>query len=177
VFLAGTVAERLLEAGRFPVIAIRVVHPGVLGQPGSVLLPFAARPRSAARALFLLRLLGEDLRHLHVLFVRELPRLRVRIRTGEAARRYLAEGHAFVASVEEELRSSLAPHRFELDASVVVSADAPSEILLHAARYRSRLIALDASERTSPLRLFYRDPIERVLRDAPSDVAVYRSVD
>lgn len=177
VFLAGTVAARLIEAGRFPVVAIRVVHPGVLGQPGSVLLPLAARPRSAAHALFLLRLLGEDLHHLHVLFVRELPRLRLRIQGGEGARRLLAEVRAFVAPVEETLRTGLAPHRFELDSSVVVSDDAPRDVLLHAARYRSRLICLDASDRTLPSRLFYRDPIERVLRDTPSDVAVYRSLD
>jgi hypothetical protein len=176
-FLAGTVAARLLEAVRFAVIAIRVVHPGVLGQPGSVLLPLAVRPRSAARALLLLRLLGEDLRHLHVLFVRELPRLRLRIASGGSARRLLAEGRAFVPPVEEVLRSGLAPHRFALDSSVVVSDDAPREVLLHAARYRSRLICLDASERRVPSRLVTRDPIERVLRDAPSDVAVYRSLD
>jgi len=177
MFLAGTVAERLLEAGHFPVIAIRVVHPGVLGQPGRVLLPLAARPRSAAHALFLLRLLGEDLRHLHVLFVRELPRLRHRILSREGASKRLVEGRAFVASVEEALRTGLAPHRFELDSSVVVSDDAPREVLLHAVRYRSRLICLDASERALPSRFFSRDPIERLLRDTPSDVAVYRSLD
>ena len=177
VFLAGTVAARLLEAGRVPVVAIRVVHPGVLGQPGSVLLPLAAPAGSAARALFLLRLLGEDLLRLHVLFVRELPRLRLRVLTGEGAARLLAEGRASASTVEEALRTALAPHRFELDSSVVVSDDAPREVLLHAGKHRSRLICLDASERTSPARLFYRDPIERVLRDAPSDVAVYRSAD
>jgi hypothetical protein len=177
MFLGGTVAERLLEAGRFPVIAIRVVHPGVLGQPGSVLLPLAARLPSAAHALFLLRLLGEDLQHLHVLFVRELPRLRLRIPSGEGARRRLAEARACVAPVEEALRTGLASHRFQLDSSVVASEDVSREVLLHAAKYRSRLICLDASERTLPSRLFYRDPIERVLRDAPADVAVYRSLD
>jgi hypothetical protein len=177
VFLAGTVAARLLEAGRFPVIAIRVVHPGVLGQPGSVLLPLAASPRSTARALFLLRLLGDDLHYLHVLFVHELPRLRHRILTGERARRPLVERRAFVASVEEALRTGLAPHRFQLDSSVVVSGDASREVLLHATKYRSRLICLDASETKSPSRLFYRDPIEQILRDPPSDVAVYRSLD
>ena len=57
---------RFPQPSAFPVIAIRVVHPGVLGQPGTVLLPLAASPRSAARALFLLRLLGGDLQYLHV---------------------------------------------------------------------------------------------------------------
>lgn len=175
--LAGTVAARLLEAGRAPVIAIRVVHPGVLGQPGSVLLPLPARPRSAAHALLLLRLLGEDLRHLHVLVVRELPRLRLRMLSDEGAGRLLAEGRAFVAPVEEALRSWLAPHHFELDSTVVVSDDAPREVLLHAGKYRSRLIGLDASEMRGPSTRSSHDPVERVLRDAPSDVAVYRSVD
>ena len=109
--------------------------------------------------------------------MRELPRLRLRILSGEGARRPLVERRIFVASVEKALRTGLAPHRFQLDSSVVVSPDAPREILLHASKYRSRLICLDASERTSTSRLFYRDPIERVLRDTPSDVAVYRSLD
>jgi len=46
-FLAGTVSARLLGAGRFRVVALRVVHPGVLGQPGRVLLPLAGHPRGA----------------------------------------------------------------------------------------------------------------------------------
>jgi nucleotide-binding universal stress UspA family protein len=175
--LAGTVSARLLEAGRFSVIAIRVVHPGVLGQPGSVLLPLAGAPRAAANALPLLRLLGGDLRHLHVLVVREVPHLRFRFLRSKRAERLLAGGYALVATIEEELRVGLALHRFDLDSSVVVSDDAPKEILLHAAKHRSRLICLGASRRTWRQRLVYGAPIERVLRDTPSDVAVYRSVD
>jgi len=174
--LAGTVSARLLDAGRFPVVAIRVVHPGVLGQPGSVLLPLAGAPRAAANALPLLRLLGGDLRRLHVLFVREVSRVRFRVLRSEAAARLLETGRALVGPIEDDLRTGLAPHRFELDSSVVVSDDAPKEIVLHAAKHRSRLICLDASRRTLRQRLVYGDPIERVLRDAPSDVAVYRSV-
>ena len=40
----------------------------------------------------------------------------------------------------------------------------------------SRLVCLGASERSLPQRLAYGNPIERILRDAPCDVAVYRSV-
>ena len=173
--LAGTVGARLLEAGRFPVVAIRVVHPGVLGQPGSVLLPIADRPRPSANALPLLRLLGEDLRYLHVLFVRELSRFRFRVLGTRTAERLLTEGRAFVAPIEDELRDGLAPHRFEIDSTVVVSDDAPKEIVLHAGKHRSRLICLAASKRTLPQRLVFGNPIELILRDAPSDVAVYRS--
>jgi hypothetical protein len=175
--LAGTVTARLLEAGRFSVIAMRVLHPGVLGQPGSVLLPIAGRPRQAALALPLLRLIGEDLERLHLLLVREMSGLRLRFMTHEAAETLLAEGRALLAPIEDELRAGLAPHRFELDSSVVVSRDAPKEILLCAGRYRSRLIGLDASWRALPERMAFGDPIEHILRDAPSDVAVYRTVD
>ena len=176
-FLDGTVSARLLDAGRFSVVAMRVVHPGVLGQPGSVLLPLAGAPRAAANALPLLRLLGGDLRHLHVLVVREVSRVRFRFLRSERAERLVASGRALVATIEEELRDGLAPHRFGLDSSVVVSDDVPKEILLHAAKHRSRLICLGASRRTRRQRLVYGSPIERVLRDTPADVAVYRSVD
>lgn len=172
--LAGTVSARLLEAGRFAVIALRVVHPGVLGQPGRVLLPLAGRPEPALHALPPLRLLGDDLHRLHLLYVREVSRLRFRILSRAAVEKMLVRGRAFVAPIEEELVRGLAPHHFELDSSVVVSDDAPKEILLHAARHRCRLICLGASERTLPQRLVYGNPIEQVLRATPADVAVYR---
>ena len=176
-FLAGTVSARLLAAGRFSVIAMRVVHPGVLGQPGNVLLPIAGRPRQAELALPFLRLVGADLRRLHLLIVRRVSGLRLRLLGNGGTSVLEAGGRALVARIEEELRAGLAPHRFELDSSVVVSDDPPREILLCAARHRSRLIGLGASRRTLRERLLYGNPIEQLLREAPSDVAIYRSVD
>lgn len=175
-FLAGTVSARLLEAGRFSVIAMRVVHPGVLGQPGSVLLPIAGRPHQAALALPLLRLLGDDLQRLHLLLVREVYGLRFRSMSHERAEKLLAEGRALVAPIEDEIRAGLAPLHLELDSSVVVSDDALREILVYAGKHRSRLIGLGASRRTRLERVVFGNPIERLLRDAPSDVAVYRTV-
>ena len=172
-FLAGTVSARLIEARRCPVIAIRVVHPGVLGQPGSVLLPVEAQDGDVRHAVAVLRHLGPDLQRLHVLLVLELSRLRMRFLSAQGASRLLAEGRELVIPVEDELRAGLAPQRVELDSSVVVSDDAPKEILLHAGKHRSRLICLAAPEhRLAP----HGDPIERVLRDTPSDVAVYGRV-
>ena len=176
-FLAGTVSARLLAAAQCPVVAIRVVQPGVLGQPGRVLLPLAGHPRGARSAHPLLRLLAPDLRELHVLLVRELSRLRYRLLRAATARRLLEEGRAFVARVEDEVARALAGHAVALDGSVVVSDDAVKEILVVAARLHSRLVCLGASERSLPQRLAYGNPIEQVLRDAPCDVAVYRSVD
>jgi nucleotide-binding universal stress UspA family protein len=174
--LDGTVSARLLDACRFPVVAIRVVHPGVLGQPGSVLLPLAGAPRAAANALPLLSLLGGDLHRLHVVLVRELSRLRFRLLRSDRAERLLASGRALAATIEADLRVGLGPHRFEIDSSVVVSDSVPKAILLQAAKHRSRLICLGASRRTWPQRLVYGNLIEQILRDTPSDVAVHRSV-
>jgi nucleotide-binding universal stress UspA family protein len=176
-FLAGTASARLLREGRFSVIAIRVVHPGVLGQPGRVLLPFAGRPRQAALALPLLRLLGRDLHHLHLLHVREVSRLRLRLMSPDRVERLLAEGRAALAPIEEELRAALAPLRFGLDASVAVSDSTRAEILVCAGRLRSRLIGLGASRRSLWERTLYGAPIEQLLQDAPADVAVYRTVE
>jgi nucleotide-binding universal stress UspA family protein len=174
--LAGTVSARLLEAGRFSVVAVRVVHPGVLGQPGSVLLPIAGRPHQAALALPLLRLLGRDLQRLHVLFVREVSGLRFRFMSQEGAEELLARGRALVAPIEDELRAGLAPLRLQLDSSVTVSESARNEILVWSSKLRSRLIALGASRRTLLQRVVSGNPVEHLLRDAPADVAVYRTV-
>jgi nucleotide-binding universal stress UspA family protein len=175
-FLAGTVSARLLAAARFNVIALRVVQPGILGQPGRVLLPLAGHPRGAAFALPVLRLLGDDLRRLSLLFVHEVSALRLREARPAAREALLAAGRAFVARVEEEVRAGLPERRFEVDDSVVLSDDPAREILVHAGKLRARLVCLGASERGLAARLVRGSPIERILRDAPADVAVYRSV-
>jgi nucleotide-binding universal stress UspA family protein len=95
----------------------------------------------------------------------------------EGVEKLLGEGRALVAPIEDELRAGLAPFRFELDASVAVSDSALAEILVCAGRLRSRLIALGASRRTLLERVISGAPIERLLRDAPSDVAVYRTIE
>lgn len=176
-FLAGTVSAELLALRKSPVLALRVVHPGTLGQPGRVLLPLAGHPRGAKFALPLLRWLGADLHRVHVLHVREVSRLRFRVLGASAAERMMRSGRGFVREVEREIRNALPGVDFELDGSVVVSDDVPKEIAVQAGKLQSRLIALGASERGVAERLVYGSPIEQILRDAPCDVAVYRSVD
>ena len=171
-FLAGTVSARLLASARFPVVAIRVAQPGLLGQPGRVLLPLSHPERDARDAVPLLRLLGADLHRLHVLHVSEVSRLRHRFfLSSGSSERLSIEGRALTARAEAALRAGLEPLRFELDASVVVSDDTAREIRMHAGKDRSRLVLLGASERAS--RLAYRSTVERVLREAPCDVAVH----
>lgn len=175
-YLDRTVPARLIAAGHFSVVAIRVVQPGVLGQPGRVLLPLLDHALDARTALPLLRLVGADLRRLNLLLIREVSVLRLRLSAHEALERLVERGYALVGRVESDLRAGLAPHPFELDSGVVVSDDAAWEITVHAAKLHSRLICLDAAARARPGRVSL-GIVERVLRTAPADVAVYRSVD
>lgn len=176
-FLAGTVSARLLGDGRFPVVALRVVHPGILGQPRRMLLPLAGHPRGARFALPLLRRFGPEIEQLQILYVREISRLRFRLLRAGRAEHLLREGRAFATRVEEDVARGLGLEDLVMDAAAVVSDDAAQEILIYAGRYRSRLICLGASERSLPERLVYGNPIEQVLRGATCDVAVYRSVE
>jgi nucleotide-binding universal stress UspA family protein len=176
-FLAGTVSARLLGARRFGVVALRVVQPGLLGQPGRVLLPLAGQPLGAAHAIPLLHLLGADLQRLHILYVRKASRLRHQDPDHEALERLLAGGRAFAAKVENEVRVALGPNRFAIDSSAVLSADVAQAILVQSGKHRARLICLGASNRTLPDRIVRGDLIESILRAAPADVAVYRGVE
>ena len=97
-FLAGTVSARLLAEAPFAIAALRVVQPGILGQPGRVLLPLGGHPRGARFAVPLLAHLGPELHQLHVLYVRELSRRRFRALGVGAAEQLLVEGRRFVAA-------------------------------------------------------------------------------
>lgn len=63
-----------------------------------------------------------------------------------------------------------------MDAQAVLSDDISREILIAANKTKSRLIYMGASERKLAQRILYGNPIERVLRDATCDVAIYRGI-
>lgn len=175
-FFAGTVSARLFAANRFPIVALRVVHPGVLGQPRRVLLP-VMEPLAVSDAVPWLRLFGSELRQLHVVFVHKLSRPRFRMLGSAAADHLLHEGRSAAVAIEEELRAKLDLAACVLDASAVITDDWPKEILITAGKQKSRLVCLRASPRGLPGRLAYGNAIEQILRDAPCDVAVYRGAD
>jgi len=171
--LADTVAAELLARAPCAVLAMHVVHPAVLGQPGRVLLPFTmARPAPRA-ALPLLHLLGPELHQVHVLVVHELSRLRFRLLGTRGARTLIEAALARAMRIEAQLREALPDRDCRLDVSALVSDDAVRETLTLAGRLRSRLIALDAS--ALPERPSYGHPVERLLRDSASDVLLYRA--
>jgi nucleotide-binding universal stress UspA family protein len=173
-FLAGTVPERLMKLRRQPVLAVRVVQPGLLGAPHRLLVPLAGTPQGLDAALPWLRLLATDLRDLQFLRVRKLSRWRYRHLTYERGQALRREGADYLGRVEAQARQALPLAGAHVDATVTVSDDVPKEIVIHAARAKSQLICLGVSARNLTERFVYGNPIEQVLTRAPCDVAVYQ---
>jgi nucleotide-binding universal stress UspA family protein len=174
--LTGTVAERLLRAGQWNVLALRVVQPGVLGHPLRLLIPVAGAPRGIVPGLPFLRLLAPESSAMHLLIVKEIANWRLRRLSHDAVQRQLDLARETVHQIETQLREGLTLARPHLDAEAVVSADVPREIALCANRQKSELIYVGASRRNWSERLLRGNPLESVLREAPCDVAIYGAI-
>ena len=174
--LTGTVSERLLRSDHCNVLAVRVVHPGLLGLPRRLLLPISGHPRGIRSGLPFLSLFATDIARLHILFVERVGRWRFRMLSHEAAKRLRQTGVNYCQRVEREINDHLHLRPDIADFHVVVSDDVPKEIVIAANKTKSQLIYLGASERNLTERFFYGNPIEQVLRDASCDVAIYRGV-
>ncbi|MBI3993760.1 MAG: universal stress protein [Candidatus Lambdaproteobacteria bacterium] len=172
--LTGTVAERLLDAGRRHVLAVRVVHPGLLGVPGRLLLPLSGAPWTLDAVSVILRLFGRDLELVNLLHVRVVRGGRFRRLSHERVQHLLEEGRAYLHQVEPALCARLGLARARVDGHVVLSDDVSREIAVAANRTRSRLILMGASRRHLLERLWRGNPLERVLAQAPCDVGIYR---
>lgn len=176
-FLAGTVAQRLLARPPCHVVTIRVVQPGLLGAPQRILLPVAGHPRLLRAAAPLLGLLAPDIRRSHVLRVMQVSRVGQRRLDPSREDRLRRSGRAYVERVEAELCAITGLPAEAVDGFVRISSDWTREVLVHAAHYGIDLIALGATERNLAARVRFRNPLERVLRHAPCDVAIHRSAD
>lgn len=174
--LRGTISEYFLRSGRCNVLAVRVVQPGLLGAPGSFLLPVSGHPRGFRSGIPFLRLFAPEIERIHILFVERITPWRFRLLSQEAAERLIQRGRTYIERVERQVGTELGLGHSVVDASVVVSDDMPKEVVIFANRAKSRLIYLGASERNLPQRLFYGNPIEQILRGTSCDVAVYRGV-
>ena len=174
--LNGTVVEQLLRGEKFSVLALRVVQPGVLGVPLDFLLPVSGHPRGLQLAIPFLKLFARDIARLHLLMVKQTPLVSSRLLPHAVREQMRSSGQLYLQRLERELLDAIALPAAGLDATVVVSDDVASEIMQHANRTKSRLIVFGASERTFAQRVLRAGPIERVLRETPCDVAIYRGV-
>ena len=177
-FLAGTVAERLLVLAPQPVLALRVVQPGLLGAPHDLLLPLAGHPRGFAQAWPAFRHFLPQLRRVHLLRGMIVSRYRLAHLETATLQALRQEGVRYLAGISDEVRQLRGGHDFFLDSRITVSDDWAAEILVHASRLKAQVLLLGASQRSRLARFsrFWQgDPVERVLRGTPCDVGIYRS--
>jgi nucleotide-binding universal stress UspA family protein len=172
--LRETIAGRLLRSGHCNVLAVRVVHPGLLGSPHRLLIPVTERTDGFRSGMQFLRLFAPQVTRLHIVLIARVGRRRFLRMSHEGAERLLAPGQAYCERVEREIVEQLGLGSDAMDAQVVVSDQVAREILIAAHRTKSRLVYLGVSERHPAERFLHGDPVEQILRDASCDVAIYR---
>lgn len=175
-FLVGTIAERLLRCGRFNVMAIRVVSPGLLGCPRTLLFPLAGHPRGFEAALPFLQMLAASVKRLYLLRVMTVNPFQFRYISDVAAKKRIAEGYDYLSRIVNEIRKETAGASWHLDHHVVLSDDWVKEILIQAGKINAAMILMGATERNLPSRFFYGSRIEQILRTTPCDVGIYRKI-
>lgn len=167
-YLAGTVADAMLRQRHLDTLAVRVVHPGLLGVPHTLLFSLTGSAGERENNCRLLALLAPNLRRLHLLFLLPVRSLWQRLfghRDGEALRR---QGQVYVDACENELTSHLQLSPHAIDVRVRFSEHMAIDLVIHARKHKSQLICLAYDGSRQELQL-----IERLLKEAPCDVAVF----
>ena len=173
-FLSGSVAEKLLRMHQCPVLALRVVQPGLLGNPDDLLLALAGHTQGFERVWPVFRRLAPHLRAVHLFRDQPVHNLLYAHLTAGHELAMRRAGYAYLDKVCTELDELMPENSFRLDRRVVVTSDWPGEVLVHASRLKAQLILLGVSERSLAHRVFYGAELEQVLRETPCDVGVYR---
>lgn len=176
-YLAGTISAKLLRHHRFNVIAVRVVQPGMLGNPRHFLMPLAGHPRKFQSALPFFSLFAPDTEVVYLMRIMAVTIFRFHNLSFRQTHALLRKGQAYIDTVAVEIARMFHPRPFYLDTRVLVSDDWPKEILMHANHLKVHMILLGASERALPARFFYyENALERILEQTPCDVGIYRSL-
>ena len=172
-YITGTAVERLLLARRRNVMAIRVLQPGILGCPASILVPVRGMPEGFAYGMPFLKLLVPDVTNLRLLMIKEVTPFAFRRLSHENSQRLHEEAAAYVQGIAAEIGKQFDVSKTHIEHETGVSDDVPKEIVICANRAKSQLIYLGASSRNLRDIFVYGNPIEQVLRNAPCDVGVY----
>jgi nucleotide-binding universal stress UspA family protein len=173
-FLTGSVAELLLRGHQCPVLALRVVQPGLLGLPHDLLLPLAGHPDGGDRLEPILRRFAPQLRKLHLLHALPVHSL-AQPHQGLARREQLRQtGHRYLDRIHAHLAEKLALRHCAIDCQVLLAVDPAHQILVEASRLKAQMLLLGASERSLAHRVFHGRALEQILRETPCDVGIYR---
>jgi nucleotide-binding universal stress UspA family protein len=173
-FLTGSVAELLLRSHQCPVLALRVVQPGLLGLPHDLLLPLAGHPGGFARLEPILRRLGPQLRKLYFLHALQVNPLAQSHLSSSRQEQLQQAGHHYLDRFCTELVEDFGPPAFAIDRQVLITADPTHQILVEASRLKAQMLLLGASEHSLAHRVFHGQALERILLETPCDVGIYR---
>jgi nucleotide-binding universal stress UspA family protein len=175
-FLTGTISEKLLRWGRLNVLALRVVQPGVLGNPRDFLVPLSGHPRGFKTAWPFLRLFLPDVESVHLMRVMPVSFLRLPHLSLQQTQSLRGIGLGYLHSVVQEILQQRGTVQFRLDSRVIIGDDWIGEILLQASDLKTRMILLGATEQPLPRRLIRTSQLERLLAQTPCDVGIYRGL-
>ena len=175
-YLSGTISEKLLVQHRSNVVAVRVVQPGLLGAPHDVLLPLPGRPAESPAILTFVQWLAPGIGRLHILRTIQVGHGTFKRLTPQQLSKFRRNGFLTAQDMENRLIEKTALTDRMIDAGVRVTDDWARDTIIYASRHKSQLIFLEAPLPTTTARLFRADPIERLLADAPCDVALFRGV-
>lgn len=175
--LAGTTAAQLLDAHPCPVLALRVVHPGLMGQPGKFLIPLAGHPRLLQTAGPVLRRLLPLATEVFLLRVMPLTRYRHHHLSNRHLDHIRQPGTEYLRLARDYLQHSGLAREARFDWRVVLSDDWAREVMLHCSHFKTEFALLGASERLLTRLALPGNPLERILHGAPCDLGIYRGPD
>jgi nucleotide-binding universal stress UspA family protein len=172
--LGGSVAEQLLRTHQCPVLALRVVLPGLLGNPHELLVPLAGHLGGFARVWPVFRRFAMQLTKVHLFRAMAINPLLQAHLTPTRKQALSNIGRAHLAQISAELKECMPLQSFRLDQSLTVTTDWPHDVLTLSSRLKVQLMLLGVSERSLAHRIFHGAGIEKVLLEAPCDIGVYR---
>lgn len=175
-YLSGTVSEKLLRYNKFHVFAVRVVQPGLLGNPHDLLIPLGGHPRGFQSAWPFFRLFLPHVGTVYLLRSMNVSSIRHPHLSLPQKQSLREAGFDYLEAVSEEIFQEKGAADFLLDNRVVICDDWAREVLVHASKLKVQMIMLGASERSFPHRVVHGNPLERVLRETPCDVGIYRGL-
>ena len=176
-FLRGTISEQLMRLHRYQVLALRVVQPGLLGQPHRVLAPVAGKPEGFLHSLPILQLLAPEITRLHLLRVVQRRRNILHRLTTAKAGQLRQEALDQLRDIETRIRARIDMPGDAIELLARIAPDWPDEAILQANYLRSEMIFVEASRRGLARNIMPARPIETLLANANCDVAVFRGID
>ncbi len=173
-YLAGSIAEQLLRTHQCPVLALRVVQPGLLGNPHDLLLPLAGHVAGFDRIGPVISRLTHSLNTVCLFRSMYVNHLRHPYLSYQRARALKDIGSNYLTKFESDMELHLGPLPFRVERRVAIAADWVDEVLVLASRLKVQVMLVGVSERHLAHRILHGPAMERVLRDSPCDVGIYR---